>query len=487
MSSKRKSHNARLALCFIAVAVAVGIALPPRKVALFDYLPDGALAVGFHRDLRATWKSQIENPAVSAFLAGYGSKPKDVWKEPGVFWTFALAVGEDVASALLLEEGTPHAHPVLAAASPAGRRNPLLKFFWWVKWVPGLGKIRTDPQGRRYIDLSDPDDEDAEPLILSVAFGRRVLRVKLSDRVEPMDDMDGTSQGGQALAERMAGDLPAGTLHRLALFRENIEGHDLPMACDAKLDVRAGWNELLLEADVALDGEAAESLKPLLGHAISGRSSASQALAGSHAFVFALLPREPAVRLAAEFFGCGTEECGDSDAALYLTGAPYGAKFLMLDIPALTVSLPGLALDAETMKGKLKPLLPKQLRSTFALQGGSVICSSAASLNAQGHSAPPPRFTWRDAYPLVAADGSASAFLYVLLDPFCAELRQVVSAILFAASFARDSFDPVLISRLRAVEPAIPRLPTDLKFAASLGDSAGGFRLRAVFFTVPDR
>lgn len=469
MEHQEKPRAKRVITCVLLLLLAGYAILPPRRVDLLRFIPDDSLAVGFHRDLRATWKRQIRHPAIASLLAGYGAEPRDAIKCPGAFWTFLLAVGEDVATAVLIEEAGPHARPVLAAASPAGRRRLLLTAFWHLRWVPGLGRIETDDQGRRFIRLDDGDDGDGEsgaPQFLSVAFGEGVLRVKFSETPEFMDDMGGQSRRADEFSDLLSPGTQGGASHRFQLVPDNIEAH-FPPGCGGGAGLDMSFDANSLVATVLLPGAAAPdaahgATASLFAHTLTGVNATAQALAGGHAFAFLLAPSAPAAELAADFFGCAASPAQGEDAAFYLTGPPFGGNFLLFPIPALTASIPGLRLDQAKLRSALAPL-PKQLRAPFALHGESTVCSSAASLRGQRGAAPPAGPTWENGFAKFR-DARPSFFLHIDCDPFFSQLLQVAGAIPVAASFSRDSFDPLTLEIANAIQSAIPRLPTGLVF-----------------------
>lgn len=473
---KSKSNRIFLALAALAVLALLPVAFPPRAPDIFGYLPDGAVVQGLHRDIRATWKSQLRHPAVAAFLAGYGEDAEDAVREDGALWTFRLAVGEDVASALLvLDDG----RPCLAAASPTGRRDMLLHLFWLIRWVPGLGRIHVSPDGIRYIDLSDDDPDDPEaappsPLILSVALRRGVLLAKLADRPESLADMLDGAPRQNGLAAAMRSGLPDDCMHRLFVRAGAAAAlaPGLAVERDIMLDISRRDSAVVASATFPVRDDD-ETLRSLLALRVAGRSSAADALAGAHAFALTLLPAQFAAGIVDGALKCGRAAQSGDDAAIYLTGAPYGAQFFIFAIPAVTASIPGISLDASALKAAARPFLPKQARSTLAVLGGDTICSSAASLERQRHAGQPPPFTWRDAYGRM--DGPPpSAFLFLDCDPLFHELRQIAQALVMADSFAHDAIGPGVAIPARHVATALPVLPTGVVASAALAGAGDG-------------
>ena len=468
--SKRRT----IVLAILAALLLALVALLPRKADIFGYLPDRALAVGYHPDLRATWKQQLKDPVVASFLAGYDVDAEKAARESGAFWTFLLAVGEDVASAIQVGDD---GNPCVAAASPTGRRDLLLRFFWFIRWVPGLGRIRTSPEGFHYIDLTDDDDDDPIPLILSVALGKRVLLAKLSDRPVSMADMLDGAPRQNGLEAVLRDSLPDGLRHRIVARADipQILGLGLRFDRDTTIDILQRNGAVALSASFpVLDANG--PLAELLSQQISGRNASIGALAADHAFLLALLPQGFAKALTGRMFGeaaSASRAVGDDDAAIYLTAAPYGAKLFLFAIPAITASFPGLTISEAALKNILRPILSRQMRSTIAVFGENTVCSSAASLAAQRHADPAPEFTWRNAFGQIA-DARPSAFFFIDCDSFFRELRQIAQAIGMASSFARDAISPEVSASARNIAMALPNFSTGAYVAAAISRSAGG-------------
>lgn len=482
---EHQSHRRvkRILISALLLLLVAYIVVPPRKVDILAYLPDDSLAIGFHKELRASWKRQLRHPVVASFLAGYGLEPRDVIKSPGAFWTFLLAIGEDAASAAMIQEASPHSRLVLAAASPAGRRNLLLTAFWHMRWVPGLGRIEDDEQGRHFIRLDDDDgDESTErPLFLSVAFGNGVLRVKLSEAPEHMADMDGRSTRRDDFARLLASGERRGPSHRLRLIPDNIEAHCIPYSFgEYALDIGFDGDALAISAMLpGMVSNSSDGCAPgLFDYVLTGVNSTAQALAGGHAFAFMLAPSGPVAKLATDFFGCSASPAQGEDAAIYLTAPPYGGNFLFFSIPAITASIPGLELDMSRLRAAISPL-PKQLRAPFALHGESTVCSSAASLRAQRMAPPPAGRTWETGFAKFR-NFNPSLFLHVDCDQLFGQLLQVAGAIPVAASFARDSIDPFAIECARLAQTAIPRFPTGLSFDSAAFATNGALRVNCL-------
>lgn len=464
---KPRRRVGKIAAAAIVVALIAFVLIPPRHANIFRYLPVNAIAYGYHGDLRATWKDQLKDPAVAALLAGWGEDANKACRESGAFWTFLLAVGEDAASALLQDDVGQYS---IAAASPMGRRNLLLRFFWFIRWVPGLGRIHTDQYGIRYIDLTD-DDEDGEekptPLILSVALGKGVLLAKLSDRPVSLADMFVAAEHGDGavLAEKLTCNLPEGFRHRIVVMPAEIEKPEIRLDREVSINLAQSCGRTELTADFPVFGGDG-TLRELLAEKVGGRNSTASALAASHAFALVLLPSRFAAKQARSLLRLGKGAASGEDAVLYLTSGQYGAQLFVFAIPALTVSIPGITLDSSMLAPLLKAL-PKQMRKTCAIHGKDTFCSSSASLRQQTHAAPPPPYTWQNGF-LAFAKSGPSAFLHLDFDVFAAELRQIAQAVAMAASFAQGDIDPAVLQWARMASEALPRFPTGLRFAAAL-------------------
>ena len=447
------SWKRTLAICAaVFAAVAILVALQPNDSSLaFSSLPPDALAVAAHYDLRSTWRDQVRTKVVDGILEAYGVSSEEITSDPGTAWIIRLAVGNLVASALTKEADD---SLCLSAASPAGSRGILLRLFLAVRWVPGLGRLRTAPDGTKFAFVGGKKS----PISLSLAMRKNLLLAKLSRSPHPFDDMYGELSFENKLHR---GD--PSVKHVVSILHQTIVDAGLTEAAgDATLSLSIRDGAVHATGAFGLDEDGLEEVGEISRYTLSGANAAASALAADHAIAILLLPSRYVSPLARSILRCNKGEASEDDSALYLSVAPYGARILAFAAPALTISIPGLSVGDDAFKAAQRRLVPKAVRRfvAFAKEGEYTFCSSLESLEAQRHAAPASGPTWHDSFKASSAS-EAFAFLHLDVDPFARALSQVLSAIGAASSLGALNLSRKTATTLfRINNEYVPRLPT---------------------------
>ncbi len=462
MDSKKTSGKwkRRLAIGATAlVAIALLVALQPDDSDLaYSSMPNDAVAIAAHYDLRTTWKDQVRTKVVDGILAAYGIDPEEIVTDPGIVWTIRLAVGDLVVSALSGEDDT----LCLSAASPAGSRGFLLRFFLAINWVPGLGRLHTSPDGTKFALVGSK----RSPLALSFAMRKNLLLAKLAKSPLPLTDM----YGDLLLETRLHRSDPS-VKHVVTILHQTLVDMGLDEAAgDATLALSIRDGAIHATGAFALDEDGLEEVGEISRHTLTGRNTAVSALAADHAIAILLLPSRYISPLARSILRCDKGPASEDDSAFYLSVAPYGARILAFAAPALTLSVPGLSVSDEVFKAAQRRLVTKSIRRfiAFAKEGEYTFCSSIESLEAQRHAAPATGATWQDSFKALNA-GESFAFLHLDLDPFARALSQVLSAIGAASSLGALDLDRKTAATLfRINNTYVPRIPTYATLSATL-------------------
>ena len=432
-------------------------------------LPHDAIAIGVHSGVRSNWKKQLRSPVVSHILAAYGVEARDIIGDPGVYWTMRLAIADELVSAATLKNG----EYVIAAASPAHMREPLLRLFLALNWVPGLGRLERAKEGFRYTNVASK--HAPAPLYLSLAMRGNILMARLGANPEGFPE--------RHESPRLAAQVPpveAG--HAFAVQRAFLQDAFFPIAGDdATLTLHVGEDTITANIGASLDEISGTGLARLAKRKLAGGNSTVSALAGDHAIAMLLLPAEYVSPLVVDFLHCGKGESSKEDAALYLTSGEFGAKLFAFDIPAATACVPGIAIDSKGFLSATKAYIPKIMRGMFTIHNEFTVCSSLSSLEEQKHSPKATGKTWKDAYAEIA-DNSPCAFLYADTDPLVSELKKVVSAIQMVKSFGVLKMEKDDSDALATVANALPRFPTGTSISAALFSipTSPSFTLRLV-------
>lgn len=454
MESTKHSKKWILIAIALAVVVAVSFLLQPnnQKGALSS-VSDKAIAIGVHQNIRKTWKSQLRAPIVKQVLSGYGLEADELIEEPGVFWTFRIAIGDILVSSLVpAKDGKEY---IICAASPASRRAFLIKLFYALKWIPGLGKLSTLDDGTRYVNIASRKAK--KPLYLSLSYDDNVLFAKLYREPLGFEDIIGTNGSTEAI------EMPEDRNIAHSFTIKNSYLKQLGLANeggDAKFSLTFPAEDVVADMSLPLTREEIEIFSPLFRCTLVGRNAVASSLASDYAVALVLLPSHFASPIVRDYLACEKGASSDEDAVAYITRSPYGAKIFAFDLPAITAIIPGLSISEEVLQAALRKDVPKMLRPFFALQGGNTICSYAASLREQRKAQPAQNKTWKDFYGKIVDSRSPCGYAFLDVDPLARELKQVFSAVQMLSSFGAIKLSKSEKKQLSNASKALPLVPT---------------------------
>ncbi len=440
----------------LVVAVcALSVLLQPNDtVTLYRVIPRGFAVASAHHDIRGTWKDQIRAPVISRFLAAYGLTPDDIINNQGTLWTMRIAIGDELVTALSVNND----NYILSAASPTGKRHLIVKAFMAMKWIPGLGRIKTGNNGVNYVNLASDDDP---PLCLSLKIQGHTLMAKLSKFVENFEDMTVREDGD--LYDLLSGpeDRKAANAHDIIVRRSFIlDTMQLPVDGDMHIAVSKPADSLTVDAVVKLDKHGNDALLPFSKNKISGQNLTASALASDKAMLFLLMPAPYLSKLAIRYLNCAKGESSTDDAAIYLTQGDLGTKLLFFDIPAITADIPGINASEKEIKNLLKSMnIPGVIRNSVVVQNGTTLCSSISGLNKQRISGASSAPEWKRLFAKHRADDGVNGYLYADIDSLSAGLKQISAALTAAKSFGAISVNSRFGNMLGSFSGALPDEP----------------------------
>ena len=125
---------------------------PMDRAELFYALPERTAAAAYVRNLAMEDRALLRNPSFQYALRALGGDPEDAIDDnAGVFWTLYWLTGENSVVGVVPEEGECGGlGGYLAGASYVGWKARALELLWRIKWVPGLGPLRTTAKGTRW-------------------------------------------------------------------------------------------------------------------------------------------------------------------------------------------------------------------------------------------------------------------------------------------------------------------------------------------------
>jgi hypothetical protein len=128
---------------------------PMDRAELFYALPERTAAAAYVRNLAMEDRALLRNPSFQHLLRALGEDPEDAIDDnAGVFWTLYWLTGENSVVGVVPEEGEcAGLDGYLAGASYVGWKARALELLWRIKWVPGLGPLRTTAKGTRYMEF----------------------------------------------------------------------------------------------------------------------------------------------------------------------------------------------------------------------------------------------------------------------------------------------------------------------------------------------
>ena len=512
---KRKYRTALIWGVIIVMAIVIAHStehpdLPYRAV------PESAIVVSDHHDVRGRWRDFVLLPAVSNALTAVDFDVMEFRNEPGWRILIPLTTGRNTVLALTPEYGADR-EPVLWGASFAGWRRLVLRFLLVTRWIPGLGRLQVAPGGSKYLQLGSK----RHPSDWKVGFAMRdnVLLAALSTDGDAVRELEKCLEEKAPPPAILGGEKPwedAGSkLHRFWIGGEAIG--TLGKALGAPMHV---WISALSEHDISAGARIPRSSwidKYLAeGDRLTGNNTKASALGADSAFLLALLPRRAAAEYLRELL-YPVSPVGplkpEEDAVAYLTGAPFNGSLFGVRIPALTILCPGLRLARENVMNGVRRLFgyskyPAVIESidqksrvlvpirwqkgnavfkTYPQENGVVelnrvshgftFCSAQMSYDAQQKAAPAGKAPWREwlAERLKThSDGNPVGFLWIDVAPIADEVRQILALTRIASLVGIVRFDEEETSTINAVGSFLNAYKTGGRIAILISDDGNG-------------
>ena len=513
--NRRKRSKAAIAT---AIAVAIVIIAHSTEHADLPYraMPESAVVVSDHCDVRGRWRDIVLLPAVSNVLAAVDLDAMEFRGEPGWRILIPLTTGRNTVLALTPEHGA-DGEPVLWGASFAGWRRLVLRFLLVTRWIPGLGRLQVAPGGSKYLPLGSK----RHPSEWKVGFAMRdnVLLAALSTDGDAVRELEKRLEEKAPPSSAFHGARPwedAGSkLHRFWISgpcAESVAGAPIhawvsDMAAD-RLSMgaqmrRPGWLGQYLADD----------------DRITGANAKADALGADSAFLLALLPRRAAAQCLGGFLypeGNGKQQQPEreEDAVVYLTRAPLHGSLFGVRIPAVTALCPGVRLARanvenairrifgdskypavlESVDEKSRVLVPIRWQKgnavfkTYPQENGVVelnrishgftFCSARMSYEAQQKAAPAAKAPWREwlAERQNAQPGARPiGFLWIDIAPIADEARQILALTRIASLIGIVRFDQEETSMMNAAGSFLNAYTVGGRIAILVSDDGGGF------------
>ncbi len=479
-------------------------------------MPESAIVVSDHHDVRGRWRDFVLLPAVSNALSAVDFDVMEFRNEPGWRILIPLTTGRNTVLALTPQYGA-DSEPILWGASFAGWRRLVLRFLLVTRWIPGLGRLQVAPGGSKYLQLGSK----RHPSEWKVGFAMRdnVLLAALSTDGDAVRELEKRLEEKAPPPAILGGEKPwedAGSkLHRFWIggpVAESMVGSPIHAwiteMSEGSLSVGAqmrspGWLRNYIEANDRLTGANAKA----------------DALGANSAFMLALLPQPAASRYLSEFLypkgdAPHLKYEREEDAVLYLTRAPFHGSLFGVRIPAVTALCPGVRLARanvengvrqifgdskypavlESVDQKSRVLVPIRWQKgnavfkTYPQENGVVelnrvshgftFCSAQMSYDAQQKAEPSIKAPWREwlAKRLKSQSGGTPVgFLWIDIAPIADEVRQILALTRMASLIGIVRFDAEETSTINAVGHFLNAYTAGGRIAILVSDDGNGF------------
>lgn len=189
-------------------AAAAGVALwffwyPADRRELYAAIPSDAPVAMYVRNLASEDRALLRHPAVQEMLRDVGEDPEEVLEDNlGLFWTFFGLTGENTVLGLVPNqppESEEFSLPTdldglfdaysLAGASYTGWKARIIELLWRIRYVPGLGPLRTTDSGTRYMEFPHARELRERGIVLGVDIVDGVLVAVLSREPERVREL----------------------------------------------------------------------------------------------------------------------------------------------------------------------------------------------------------------------------------------------------------------------------------------------------------
>ncbi len=318
---------------------------PKRMESLYMAIPAGATLGTYHNGLASEWKGLVNNETLVSVLKGFGLEEADELKnESGIYQTMFWLTGRHTVVGFVpqsyrntIPEG------ILAAASYVGWKAKFMEFLWRIKWIPGLGKLQTTPNGTRYL-VFEASEEFGGFLVLGLDIVDGVLIATLSKNAEDVCVMaDRLYRFGPKDSAAIAfnGEKPWKTKFRAKHVVWISDTHLLNGIAPAKVEVSSLRDPTLnivamgkVESDWLREVKCFGALTAAAVPCADVPDAAAAVLVAGDAAILAQ-DDDPAAPPAGNGMFVG-----------YLSGKPYQARLMGLAYPAANLAMLGTGADA---------------------------------------------------------------------------------------------------------------------------------------------
>ena len=188
---------------------------PADRAELFYALPERTAVAAYVRNLATEDRALLRNPSFQHALRALGGDPEDAIDDnAGVFWTLYWLTGENSVVGVVPEEGECGGlGGYLAGASYVGWKARALELLWRIKWVPGLGPLRTTPKGTRYMEFPHARELRDNGIVLGLDIVDGVLVAVLAQDPDRVEELAARVAGKTDSRRRLAGCFETGGPH----------------------------------------------------------------------------------------------------------------------------------------------------------------------------------------------------------------------------------------------------------------------------------
>ena len=513
MKKKQRKFIILIAIIVLAFIIAHSTEHPDIP---YRAMPESAIVVSDHHDVRGRWRDFVLLPAVSNALTAVDFDVMEFRDQPGWRILIPLTTGRNTVLAVTPEHGADR-EPVLWGASFAGWRRLVLRFLLVTRWIPGLGRLQVAPGGSKYLQLGSK----RHPSEWKVGFAMRdnVLLAALSTDGDAVRELEKRLEEKAQPPAILGGEKPwvdAGSkLHRFWIGGPLVESIG-----NAPIHV---WVSKMSADSLSIGArtQRPDSLNEYIqeGEHITGDNTKASALGADDAFILALLPRPAAARYLNGLLypkgGIPAQKLErEEDAAAYLTRAPFHGSLFGVRIPAVTVLCPGLVLARDNVVGavsrltggarypavlegidqKSRVLVPIRWQKGNAvfktypqedgvielnrINHGFTFCSARMSYDAQQKAEPTAKAPWRGWLSerlKEQSNGSPVGFLWIDVAPIADEVKQILALTRIASLVGIVRFDAEETSTINAVGRFLNAYTPSGRIAILISDDGTGF------------
>lgn len=340
-----KKWMRRLAIAAVALAAAGWMLWHPKRMhSLFLAMPHDAIVASHHKGLASEWKGLSKNKTAVPVLIGLGVYDSDNIKRDmaGVHQLLFWLTGADTVAAYV--PPSPYGYrrgAYIAAASHVGFKSEIMEVLWRIKWVPGLGKLKTTEKGTRYLVMEDLVNERGENLLLALDVVDGMLLATLSTQPDTVREMASAVQmlgPGDQPALAFADDRPwrekSNARHRFWVYDPFSQMDTAPVTGELSSLAERDFT-LKMRGDVSGLGLPMFMEAPTFGDFADNPpicadvpDAAAAVMVSADSSLMSLLLAEYAPPPA------------PGQAVAYVSGKPYQGRIATLAAPALNIALP---------------------------------------------------------------------------------------------------------------------------------------------------